>query len=151
MVYGRPNALSSNPADTDPQVRPIVTPGIDSKSASTLTYGATSALRAVVMKPDAALLMKVENGFWLPILRACGVPTLVNVDGVGWVREKWGRTAKTIFATGGRATAQHPTTHANWALNGKISQVGQECSFRTAAILAPETTHSTASVGESTC
>lgn len=110
VVYGRPTALSSNPADTDPRVQSVVTPGIDSKSASTLTYGATSALHAMVTNPDVALVMNVANGFWLPFLRLRKIPTLVNVDGIEWEREKWGRIAKIIFAIGGRATAQHATT-----------------------------------------
>lgn len=110
VVYGREKALSTNPIDMDPRVRSVVTPGIDSKSASTITYGATSSIHAVATKPDAALVMNVANGFWLPLLRLRKIPTLVNVDGIEWEREKWGRIAKAIFAVGGRATARYATT-----------------------------------------
>lgn len=110
VVYSRETALSSNPADADPRVRSVITPGIDSKSASTLTYGATSSLHAAATKPDVALVMNVANGFWLPFLQLRGIPTLVNVDGIEWEREKWGRAAKTIFTIGGRATARYATT-----------------------------------------
>ncbi|MDV8023638.1 glycosyltransferase [Rhodococcus sp. IEGM 1330] len=110
VVYGRHAALSSNPADRDSRVRSVVTPGVDSKSASTLTYGATSSIHAAVTKIDVALVMNVANGFWLPLLRLRNIPTMVNVDGIEWEREKWGRIAKTIFAIGGRATAKHATT-----------------------------------------
>lgn len=110
VVYSREKALSSNPADADPRVRSVITPGVDSKSASTLTYGATSSLHVAATKPDVALVMNVANGFWLPFLRLRGIPTMVNVDGIEWERDKWGRAAKTIFAIGGRATARYATT-----------------------------------------
>ncbi|MFF8189253.1 glycosyltransferase [Microbacterium sp. NPDC016588] len=57
-------------------------------------------------RPDVALVMNVANGFWLPMLRARGIPTVVNVDGIEWEREKWGRAAKNVFFQGARATAR---------------------------------------------
>lgn len=110
VVYGRANALSTNPLDIDSRVRSVVTPGLDSKSASTLTYGLSSSIHSAVTKPDVALVMNVANGFWLPLLRLRRIPTMVNVDGIEWEREKWGRVAKTIFAIGGRATAKFANT-----------------------------------------
>lgn len=110
VVYGRERSLDHNPAHNDPRVRSVVTPGVDSKSASTLTYGFTSVLHSSATKPDVTLVMNVANGFWLPLLRFRGIPTLVNVDGVEWEREKWGRLAKAIFFVGGRLTAKFATT-----------------------------------------
>ncbi|WP_236720260.1 glycosyltransferase [Rathayibacter sp. VKM Ac-2630] len=49
--------------------------------------------------------MNVANGFWLPMLKARGVPTLVNVDGIEWDRAKWGRAAKAMFRAGAKMTA----------------------------------------------
>lgn len=103
--------ISSN-ADYDQpgcgQVRQIFTKGFESKSASTLTYGLTSAMDAVTKRrPDVALVMNVANGFWLPVLRARGIPTIVNVDGIEWDRDKWGRLAKKAFRVGARMTAKH--------------------------------------------
>ena len=41
-------------------------------------------LDAAIRKPDVALVMNVAHGFWLPLLKLRGVPTLVNVDGIEW-------------------------------------------------------------------
>lgn len=107
-VYGRRSNVVAREAD--PRVRSVLTPGIDSKSASTLTYGLTSALHASFTRPDVALVMNVANGFWIPFLRAGKIPTLVNVDGIEWEREKWGRGAKAVFKIGGELTARFATT-----------------------------------------
>lgn len=103
-VYGRSVA---DPADTerDPRVAVIRTRGVENKSLSTLSYGLTACLHSAWKKPDVALVMNVANGFWLPILRLRGVPTVVNVDGIEWERAKWGRLAKFIFKLGARMTA----------------------------------------------
>jgi glycosyltransferase involved in cell wall biosynthesis len=60
-------------------------------------------------KPDVALVMNVANGFFLPLLKARGIPSLVNVDGIEWDRDKWGRVAKTMFLTGAKLTARFGT------------------------------------------
>jgi hypothetical protein len=39
-------------------------------------------------------------------LKARGVPTVVNVDGIEWERAKWGRAGKTVFRWGAAATAR---------------------------------------------
>ena len=104
-VYGRRNATADSEAD--PRVRRRLTPGVESKSVSTLSYGLSSTLDAAVRKPDVALVMNVANGFFLPALKLRGIPTLVNVDGIEWDREKWGATAKRMFLAGARATARY--------------------------------------------
>lgn len=105
-VYGRPGATKPDDPERDQRVRSTITKGVESKSMSTLTYGLTSALDAAVKRPDVALVMNVANGFWLPLLKARGIPTLVNVDGIEWDRAKWGRAAKAMFRAGARATAR---------------------------------------------
>jgi glycosyltransferase involved in cell wall biosynthesis len=91
----------------DPRVVVRTTFGMESRSLSTLTYGLTSCLDAAVRKPDVALVMNVANGFWLPALKARGIPTVVNVDGIEWERAKWGRRAKAVFRAGAKLTARH--------------------------------------------
>lgn len=71
-----------------------------------MTYGFTACWSAFVQKPDVALIMNVANGYWIPLLRMRGIPTLVNVDGIEWERAKWGRLAKFIFHTGAKFTAR---------------------------------------------
>lgn len=105
-VYGRPGATIPSDAGRDPRVRSIITRGVESKSLSTLSYGLTASVHAARKRPDVALVMNVANGYFLPLLRARGVPTLVNVDGIEWDREKWGKAAKLAFKGGAKMTAR---------------------------------------------
>ncbi|MBX4170570.1 glycosyltransferase [Rhodococcus sp. DMU2021] len=105
-VYGRDGATKTDDPELDPTVRTVVTKGIESKSLSTLSYGLSSSLHASSKKPDVALIMNVANGYWLPILKARGIPTVVNVDGIEWERAKWGKKAKAAFKVGARLTAK---------------------------------------------
>ena len=104
-VYGRDSTVGTE-NDVDPRIRRVVTRGFDTKSLSTLSFGLTASLHAAWKKPDVALVMNVANGFWLPLLRLRGIPTLVNVDGIEWDRAKWGRLAKVVFHVGARFTAR---------------------------------------------
>lgn len=109
-VYGRRGATRDDDPALDPRVRRVVTRGTDSKSLSTLSYGFWSTLHAWRRRPDAALVMNVANGFWLPLLRSRGIPVVVNVDGIEWERAKWGRMAKWVFRQGARWTARYATS-----------------------------------------
>lgn len=104
-VYGREGATKPDETNLDPRVRAIVTKGVETKSLSTLSYGLTSSAHAVRHRPDIALVMNVANGYWLPLLKIRGIPTVVNVDGIEWERAKWGRNAKAVFRGGARMTA----------------------------------------------
>lgn len=109
-VYGRPGAVRDDYVDRHPGVSSIISRGVESKSLSTLSYGLTATLDAVARrKPDVALVMNVANGFFLPLLKLRGIPTVVNVDGIEWDRDKWGRAAKAMFRAGARMTAHFGT------------------------------------------
>jgi glycosyltransferase involved in cell wall biosynthesis len=110
VVYGRKGTTQNSAETRDPRVRTRVTRGIESKSFSTLTYGMTACLDAARRKPDVALVMNCANGFWLPFLTMRGVPTVVNVDGIEWERQKWGRVARAVFRAGARMTAKFATS-----------------------------------------
>lgn len=90
----------------DDGVRCIWTPGRDSKAFSTLSYGATAHLDAAVRRYDAALVLNIANGFYLPLLRTARIPTVVNTDGIEWERGKWGPLERKAFLTGARLTAR---------------------------------------------
>lgn len=108
-VYGRPG--SGDPGQhRDPRVESVTTRGVESRSLSTLSYGFTATLDALRRKPDAALVMNVANGYYLPMLAARGIPTLVNVDGIEWERDKWGSAAKRAFRTGAWLTAKYASS-----------------------------------------
>lgn len=105
-VYGRPGEVSEDDPSRDPRIASVTTRGLNSNALSTLTFGLTSTLHACWSKPDVALVMNVANGFWMPLLRARGIPVVVNVDGIEWERAKWNRFAKWIFRMGARLTAR---------------------------------------------
>lgn len=106
-VYGRPGSVSEREGDLDPRVKSKLTRGAETKSLSTLSYGLTSCLDASIRKPDVALVLNVANGYWLPLMKMRGIPTLINVDGIEWEREKWGRAAQAAFKVGAKATAKY--------------------------------------------
>ncbi|MGB3675189.1 MAG: glycosyltransferase, partial [Candidatus Nanopelagicales bacterium] len=106
-VYGRRARCRAHRFDRDDRVDSIMTRGIDSRSLSTLTHGFTAAIDAARRKPDVALVLNVANGFFLPMLQARGIPTVVNVDGLEWERAKWGRGAKAAFRSGAKLTARY--------------------------------------------
>lgn len=106
-VYGRPDAIKSEDPSLDPRIKSVLTKGLETKSLSTLSYGLTSVGHAARRKPDVALIMNVANGYWLPILKAHGIPTVLNVDGIEWERAKWGSNAKRVFRGGARLTARY--------------------------------------------
>lgn len=108
-VYSRPGATRRDDPDRDHRVRVIETTGFEKKSLSTLTYGYSATRHCIKERPDVALVMNVANGYWLPLLKRAGIPTLVNVDGIEWDRAKWGRFAKWVFHTGAKWTARHGT------------------------------------------
>lgn len=104
-VYGR-RATTASSVTPDHRVRSIVTPGVESKALSTLSFGLTAVLHAMFHKPDVALVMNVANGYWLPLLKLRRIPTVVSVDGIEWERDKWSRLGKTVFRWGARMTAR---------------------------------------------
>ena len=103
-VYGRVASLSTVDVG-DTRVVRRATRGLETKSLSTLSYGLTASLDTAVRRPDVALVMNVANGFFLPLLKARGIPTLVNVDGIEWERAKWNAVARKAFKTGAMLTA----------------------------------------------
>jgi glycosyltransferase involved in cell wall biosynthesis len=109
-VYSRPGATRPDDPDLDPRIISRVTRGLETKSASTLSYGLTSTLDSAARRPDVALVMNVANGYYLPFLKSRGIPTLVNVDGLEWERAKWGTVAKRVFRTGASCTARWGTS-----------------------------------------
>ncbi|BFM23115.1 glycosyltransferase [Microbacterium sp. che218] len=108
-VFGRPGSVKSDDPDRDPRVRTVQTRGLETRSLSTLSYGFSSVRQAVREKFDVALVMNVANGFFLPRFVRSGIPTLVNVDGIEWDRDKWNGFAKRVFHMGASCTAKSAT------------------------------------------
>ena len=105
IVYGRAAGRPSRRISDGVEVRE--TRGVDHKSISTLSHGLTAAVDLARAGCDAALVLNVANGFYLPHLSRAGIATCVNVDGLEWMRSKWGYVARTVFLRGAAATAKH--------------------------------------------
>src|ERR1700722_2560073 len=83
------------------------TPGLDSTALSTLTFGATAHIDAMLRNYDVVLVLNVANGFFLPLLKARKIPSVLNTDGIEWERGKWGKFARRVFLTGARLSARY--------------------------------------------
>lgn len=105
-VYGRRGATRPDDPSAVAAVTTRTTHGLETMSLSTLSYGMTSTLDAAVRRPDAALVMNVANGYFLPFLNLRRIPALVNVDGIEWERAKWSPLAKRVFRVGAGLTAR---------------------------------------------
>ena len=72
-----------------------------------MSYGLTASLDLARHGCDAALVLNVANGFYLRRLKRAGIATCVNVDGLEWMRKKWGLVARQAFLLGARLTARN--------------------------------------------
>lgn len=87
-------------------VRCIASRGRESKQLSTLSFGATSIFDASLRRFDAALVLNIANGYWMPLLNAAGVPFAVNTDGLEWKRAKWSRLGRGVFRAAAELSAR---------------------------------------------
>jgi glycosyltransferase involved in cell wall biosynthesis len=105
-VYDRsPGPWRSRTSVVD-DIRVVRSVGTSGSTTSTLSHGLTSTLMAAADRPDVALIMNVANGFFLPALRARGIPSVLNVDGIEWERAKWSPLGRRVFRAGALATAR---------------------------------------------
>ena len=105
-VYSRRGATMSDDKGMDAGVTARFTAGLETQKLSTLSHGFTAAIDAAAHRPDVALVCNVANGYFLPLLKARGIPTLVNVDGIEWERAKWSPFAKRVFRSGAQFAAK---------------------------------------------
>jgi glycosyltransferase involved in cell wall biosynthesis len=83
------------------------TPGVESKALSTVSFGLSNHIDASRRNFDAALVLNIANGFYLPRLARKGIGTALNTDGIEWERGKWGRAARRFFLEGAKASARN--------------------------------------------
>jgi len=99
-VYSRRKWTRLDSVDRDFSVKTVFTLGFDHKNFSTLTYGFTAALHAILSRQKVVLVLNVANGFWIPLLKLARIKVVTNVDGMEWKRQNWGKLAKFIFKFG---------------------------------------------------
>ncbi|WP_423147444.1 DUF1972 domain-containing protein [Rubrolithibacter danxiaensis] len=103
-VYCHKNLFSSYPKEVN-GVHLHYIPTIEKKSLSQLIHSFLSMFHATFSSADAILVVNAANGpfGWIPKLR--GKKTLINVDGLEWLRPKWkGLGAKYFYFAAKTAT-----------------------------------------------
>ena len=96
--------------DQDTGVICQATRGLSNKSLATLTHGAAAIGSASKRRFSAVLVLNIAHGFYMPLLRAAGVPSVVNVDGLEWERGKWNAIGRRVFRFGAELTARYAET-----------------------------------------
>ena len=83
----------------------IYTPAIESKSFTQLTHTFISMMHACFSNVDVILVVNSGNGPFGIISKIFGKPTVINVDGLEWLRPKWkGLGSKYFFFASKLAT-----------------------------------------------
>ena len=106
IVYCRKSLFRDRPPEYK-GVRLIYLPSIETKTLGTFTHTLACMIDVLRRDVDAMLVTNVANAFHCLIPRLLGQPCAINVDGIEWLRGKWGRLGKSYF-------------HLNAKLCGKI-------------------------------
>ena len=87
-------------------IKLVYMPSIEQKSLSQLTHTLFSTLHACLIKrPDVLFYVNAANGPFGVITRILRIPTVINVDGMEWLRPKWkGFGAKYFYFAAKQAT-----------------------------------------------
>jgi glycosyltransferase involved in cell wall biosynthesis len=75
---------------------------LEHKVASTLSHSLFSILDAVRRDFDLIFVVNAANGMFGIIPRLARVPSVLNVDGMEWLRPKWNSLAKFVFKNSAR-------------------------------------------------
>ncbi|MBW3632137.1 MAG: DUF1972 domain-containing protein [Chloroflexi bacterium] len=89
-------------------MRLVRLPAIPQKHTETLSHTLLSAMHAAFRRYDIVYVCNSANApiCFLPWLR--GQTTVLNVDGLEWEREKWGRVARAYYRFAARLAARMP-------------------------------------------
>lgn len=97
------------PGDTYKGVKLVKLPTIQSKHFDTIAHTFISMLHGEFRKYDVVYICGVGNAPLAFIPRLVGKPTIVNVDGADWQRDKWGAFAKRYLQFSERTATIFPT------------------------------------------
>ncbi len=74
-------------------IKRIVLPTLQKKSLEKLVFTILSLIHVVFTKTDVILMFGISASLFCFIPRLFGIKVVINVDGLEWKREKWGRLA----------------------------------------------------------
>ena len=108
-VYCRPHVVTW-PAPVYRGVRLIKLPTIRNKFLDTFAHTALSTVHMLVFdRPNVSLYFIAGNSPFSGLARLCGVPAVLNVDGLDSQRAKWGRTARLYLRLAEWLSSRLPT------------------------------------------
>ena len=103
-IYCHKNLFSVQPKTVN-GIELIYVPTIETKSLSQLIHSFLSIIHACCTKTDIIVAVNAANGPFGIITRLFRKPTLINVDGLEWLRPKWkGLGAKYFYFSAKLAT-----------------------------------------------
>lgn len=108
LVYCRRSLFKERPP-TYRGIQLVYLPSIQTKSLSTFSHTCLSAFDLAFRRADVALFVNVANSPFCAVTKMAGIKTALNVDGLEWLRPKWGRMGKKYFHTAARICKY--TTH----------------------------------------
>ncbi len=82
-------------------------PSIEHKALSTLSHSFLATRLAITSGADVVLTVNAANGWFSRMLHKANVPSVINVDGMEWLRPKWNKVGKWIFLQGARMACKH--------------------------------------------
>ena len=90
-------------------MRLVHLPALKLKTAETLSHTAISVAHAIAQRPrpDVAFVFNAANAPFVSLLRARGIPAAVHVDGLEWLREKWGGAGRAYYRWAERSAVRN--------------------------------------------
>src|ERR1700686_4329623 len=96
IVYCRRGLFQKRPK-TCQGVRLVYLPSIETKVLSTPTHTLVSMFDVLFRGVDVIFVVNLVNTFHCILPRLLGKPVAINVDGLDWKRDKWGKIGKAYF------------------------------------------------------
>jgi len=100
-IYCRKSLYNNRPLEYL-GMKMIYLPSIENKFFSTLTHSLLSIIHATFHKFDIVFVVNAANGIFGIIPRVFGKKSILNVDGMEWLRPKWNNLGKWFFKTSAR-------------------------------------------------
>lgn len=102
-IYAHANRFEERP-DFYRGIRQIYLPSLKGKNTSQFSHSLLATLRVSVSDADVILFCNCANGPFGFILRAFRKKCAINVDGLEWLRPKWGTAASKYFKFGAKCS-----------------------------------------------
>lgn len=100
VVFCRPDYDSEDHVDSPVRYRGmelVQLPIVRRRALETLCHTALSVLHRSLRHTDAAIMFNAANAPLLPVLHARRIPVATHVDGLEWLRAKWGALGRRYY------------------------------------------------------